>query len=519
MKSRPIIFFVSLIMLLMLSFCSCSLSPYPPDVTEALDKAENNRAELEKVLTHFIAGDDTLKLQAAYFLIGNMEGHCYATYNLLDSAENIIEFDPLSYPDYETMKAACDTLEDIHGELDFDRDTLIYDLEAITADFLINQIDYAFKAWREKPWAQGLSFDNFCDYVLPYRGSSEPLESWRESFWEKYKNIDSSMTDPADPIEAAALINDDIKSWFTFDPRFYYHPTDLGLAEMLEYGMGRCEDMTNVTIYAMRAVGLAVTSDYTPHWANSSNNHAWNSIVAADGKVTPFMGAERNPGLYKLSGIAAKVYRKTFGKKKNNLIFQERKQEKVPGWLAGKNYVDVTADYVDVCDVTISFERDIPDSVDIAYLCVFNSGEWRAIHWGRIENGQAVFTDMGVGIAYMPALYVNEEIVPFETPFILNDDCSMLKLQPDSILTTSVACSELKVYRNGLRAEKYEMGKEYELFYWHNDNWQTLDKATVDKKPLVFDNIPAGSLYRVVNEDNDDEERIFTIKDGKQVWW
>jgi len=144
------------------------------------------------------------------------------------------------------------------------------------------------------------------------------------------------MADPSDPIEAAVLINDDIKSWFKFDPRFYYHPTDQGLSEMLENGMGRCEDMTNITIYAMRANALGITSDYTPYWANSGNNHAWNAIVAPDGKVTPFMGAESNPGKYRLANKMAKTYRKTFSKQKNNLVFQKKKQEKVPGWLAGK---------------------------------------------------------------------------------------------------------------------------------------------------------------------------------------
>lgn len=37
--------------------------------------------------------------------------------------------------------------------------------------------------------------------------------------------------------------------------------------------------MTNLAIFAMRANGLAVTSDYTPFWADSSNNHAWNAIL------------------------------------------------------------------------------------------------------------------------------------------------------------------------------------------------------------------------------------------------
>jgi hypothetical protein len=499
-------------------------SPYPPDVTEALKEAGENRAELEQVLIHYLDGTDTLKYQAACFLIGNMEGHCYATYVLHDTTGAEIEFDPLDYPDFDALLAAADSIERLKGELDFDKDTLIYDLHVIDSTFLINQIDYAFEAWRTKPWSAGMSFENFCRYVLPYRGSNEPLESWREYFREKYSDIDSSLSDPGDPIEVADRINDDIKSWFGFDPRYYYHPTDQGLAEMIKTGLGRCEDMTNLTIYAMRAVGLAVTSDYTPFWANSGNNHAWNAILTADGKVIPFMGAEANPGNYKLANKLAKVYRKTYDKQKGNLAFQKHKQQKVPGWLAGKSYLDVTFDYTNVCDVTVTFDKDIPDSVDIAYICVFNSGEWQAIDWGRIEDGEAIFTDMGADIAYLPALYLNEKIVPYGTPFILGVDCQIQKCQPVdnelmSVELISTTRRQQAISTDGVAETYFNPGQQYELFYWA-DGWQSLGKLVAeDHKTLSYDNIPSHGLYWLVADDSDKEERIFTIGDGRQVWW
>lgn len=524
MHNRHIYILILSVMLLLILGGGCAKkSPYPPNVAEALKAAGDNQAELERVLSFYISGDDSLKLQAAFYLIANMEGHCYATYALYDTAGTQVEYNALDYPDYKTLKAAWDTLEALHGELDFEKKEKIYDLNNITADFLINQIDYAFSAWREKPWAKDLSFEHFCEYVLPYRGSNEPLEQWRETFWEKYKDIENNMTDPTDPIEAASLINNDIKSWFSFDPRYYYHPMDQGLSEMLEKRMGRCEDMTNLTIYAMRASGLAVTSDYTPYWANAGNNHAWNAILTPDGKVTPFMGAESNPGKYRLANKLAKVYRKMFSKQMDNLVFQEKKQEEIPRWLAGKSYIDVTADYVDVCDVTLKFKREVPDSADIAYLCVFNSGEWKAIHWGRITNNIAVFTDMGRDIAYLPALYINEEIEPFDAPFVLRADCSIQKLQPEeekTISTQLISTTRRKqeLSTDGITRTYLTPGQEYELFYWL-DGWQSLGKSFADDRPLVFDEVPVGCLYWLVAVDSDKEERIFTIEDSRQVWW
>lgn len=515
---------VLLLVLPLVLISSCAVSPYPPEVTAALDSAGDNRAELERVLTTFAADTDTLKLHAAYYLIGNMEGHCFATYRLVDTLDNEIPHNVLDYPDYTALTAAFDTLEQQHGVLDFVNGEKINDLETITADFLITQINYAFRAWREKPWTRNFSFEDFCRYILPYRGSNEPLEPWRETFWDKYRGIDTLMTDPTDPIEAAQLINDDVMSWFGFDPRFYYHPTDLGITEMLAIGKGRCEDMTNATIYAMRANGLAVTSDYTPHWANSGNNHAWNAIVLPDGRVTPFMGAECNPGKYTLANKLAKAYRKMFNNQEDNLIFQDRKQEKVPGWLAGKSYLDVTADYVDVCNPAITFARDIPDSVDPAYLCVFNSGEWRAIHWGRIIDGAAMFTDMGADIAYLPALYLNEKIVPFGPPFILRPDCTIEQLTPDSTTTisatlTSTTARKQEASTDGITRTFLTPGQVYELFYMGDDDWVSLGTATAGETPLIFESVPAAGLYWLVAEDSDKEERIFTISGGKQVWW
>jgi hypothetical protein len=497
--------------------------PYPADVMEVLEAAGDNRAELEGVLSHYASAGDSLKLEAAMYLIGNMQGHSYIIHGLYDTAGTEVDIDVLDYPDYDSLRAFCDSFEAARGELDYQRKETLKDAETITTEFLLNQIEYAFRAWREKPWAKDLSFDVFREYVLPYRGSNEPLEPWREMFWEKYGGIESTMVDPTDAIEAAALINDDVKSWFTFDPRFYYHPTDQGLSEMLENGVGRCEDMTNVTIYAMRADGLAVTSDYTPHWANSGNNHAWNAIVTPDGNVTPFMGAESNPGRYRLANKLAKVYRKTFGKQPENLVFQQHKQDKVPRRLSGRNYLDVTNAYTEVCDVAWRFDREIPDSVDIAYLCVFNSGEWKAIHWGRIDDGTAVFTDMGRDIAYLPALYLDEELVPYGAPFILGPDCDIRTLRPRedstvSVILTSTTRRKQEVSTDGVSKVFLDAGKEYELFYWR-DGWKSIGKSIAAEKPLTFEQVPGGCLHWLVAEGSDREERIFTVEGGSQVWW
>ncbi|PWB72500.1 hypothetical protein C3F09_06555, partial [candidate division GN15 bacterium] len=363
----------------------------------------------------------------------------------------------------------------------------------------------------------------FCRYVLPYRGSNEPLDPWRKSLFDQYSGLSKTLKDSTDPVAAARVINNDLISWFKFDSRYYYHPTDQGITEMRAAKMGRCEDMTNLTIYAMRANGLAVTSDYTPFWSDTSNNHAWNSILLPDGKVVPFMGAEANPGEYTLAHKAAKIYRKTFENHPENLTFQDRKQKKIPGWLSGKSYIDVTPDYMRTCDLSVDLTVPVPDSIDIAYLCVFNTGEWQPIQWGKINRQSVTFSAMGTNVAYLPAYYLNEKIVPAGPPFICRDDCSRTILAPEQ--GNAVTVQLLSVGRTkpdgdiaGKMKSHLTAGKEYELMYWDGD-WKSQGKATATDMPLQFDNVPAGCLYRLVATDSDNEERIFTLDGLLQVWW
>lgn len=495
---------------------------YPADVKSVLDKAGDNRGQLERVLQFYQS--DEQKLKAAYYLISNMEGHSFIISSLYDTNKIKIDFDILDYPDYDSLQAGFRELENRYGTLDFSREFEYFDVDTINADFLIKQIDLAFKAWREKPWAKKLTFVDFCDYVLPYRGSNEPLEDWRGYFLEKYEWVEKKMRDTKDAVEAAGIINEDIAEWFHFDPRFYYHPTDQGLSDFLRNKIGRCEDMTNVTIYAMRANGLAVTSDFTPYWAKSGNNHAWNAILLPEGKLVPFMGGESSPGRYHLSGQVAKVYRKMFRRNPDNLVFHIRPGYKMPPYISDESIMDVTKDYTEVCTVKIEMDDIKVDSVDKAYICVFNSGEWKAIDWAEIKGQYATFEDMGMDIAYLGAFYEGGKIITYGDPFILNRDGSRSYLKADIEKTTNISLvSTTKrvqvVSTDGAEVTNLKSGKVYELFYWNN-GWQSLGSKSAGDKSLVFEKVPTGGLLWLTEEDSDrEEERIFTVEDGKIVWW
>ncbi len=235
------------------------------------------------------------------------------------------------------------------------------------------------------------------------------------------------------------------------------------------------------------------------------------------------MGDERNPGEYKLADKIAKAYRKTYEIHRENLIFLDRKQSKIPGWLAGKSYIDVTSDYNQVSDLSIKLAPPIPDSIDIAYLCVFNDGQWQAIQWGRANKDEASFKDMGRDILYIPALYINEKIVTAGSPFVLQLSGEMRNIIPDTVNLTSLSLTSITNPRlewstEGIERTKVKPGQKYELFYW-NGEWKSLGKATSDDKGVTFSNFPSSALYWLQTSGSNKGERVFTVEDGLQIWW
>ena len=526
---KRVSFLVLISFLIFFVACNQETKEYTSEKLEKVyEEAGDNRVELEKVIVHYSEKqEDSLKLKAAYFLIENMLEHSYAKAKLVDTTKQIVSFDVLDYENYEQMVAAWDSVEAKIGTIDFVRDTLIYDSQVLTSQYIINNIDLAFEAW-QKPWAKKLSFDKFCEYILPYRGSNEPAEDWRSYFLEEYSWLEDSLKDVTDPIEVTKLINTNLKSWFRFDARLYRHPTDLGLKEMLDLKVGRCEDMTNLAIYAIRANGVPVMSDYVTHWPNTGNNHAWNSTYDKEGNVIIFMGAESNPGDYQLNNKKAKVYRKTFSIQDNSLAEVKPDYEEVPAWLAGNHFIDVTSEYISVVDISVGMngEFTLPDSVNYAYLTVFNSGKWEATAWGKIDfdKKQLDYKNVGTEIAFMPCFYA-DSLIPANYPFILDSlgQVNFVTSDTSNTFDYSFYSTTKRIIiktTDEIRKADFKENTEYELFYWDKE-WVSLGTQVSEKdKPLEFKNLPKGALFWLKIKDGKDEERIFTINEnGEQVWW
>lgn len=61
-------------------------------------------------------------------------------------------------------------------------------------------------------------------------------------------------------------------------------------------------------------------------------------------------------------------------------------------------------------------------------------------------------------------------------------------------------------------------GNEYELYYWGQNQFNSLGRKTATDTLIFYDNVPEGSLLLLHNLTGGKEERIFTWENGKQVW-
>ncbi|GAB3896974.1 hypothetical protein GCM10028803_14950 [Larkinella knui] len=473
---------------------------------------DNEKKEklLNAILTHYQAPADSLQRRAAAFLVGHMDG--------------------LSTGESETE-----------------------DLGKVDADYLINNIDLAFKAAADQLKEGSLTFTDFCEYVLPYRLANEPLTPWREQCIKEFSTLRDTFRQAEDPNMAICKkINIDFFNQFKYSmkaqPAKY-----LSWGQLAKNKEGDCWTMTSTISYPLRALGVAVTTDFAPMWGNSNGGpHAWNAMVTSKHDWAKFMGCERYPafpadfdplGIYHEQRRPAKVFRKTYSINKATLPHLLNDEDDIPYNLLFDRVIDVTDLYVPTSTIDINLTG--ASEVEMAYLATFSNGEWIPVYWSKPVNNHCRFQKMATGLVYLPCTYEGGKgVTALDSPFYIDEATGeKVVCQPDSKqktavpvqLTRSKITEEGAVYSLGLsgialfqtmdsvclglkRSEPIA-DKTYRLFYWQNGWQMTGEQKKLANRPLQFENIPAGALYRLLPDDPKNTERIFTVANNRQLWW
>lgn len=414
---RIIVFFS-----LFLTLWACS--QYDENVRKSFEVAGSNKKELKKVIEHYEKNPgDSLKLKAAYFLISNMSDQYSLEGDLLNKYLKCLK---------NPKKSTLDSISRIHGSFDLTKLDVKFDIQHLNSAFLINNIDNAFKVWKEQPWGNKIMFQDFCECILPYRVKDEMIEYDRVRLYEQYIGLlDSAKT----IMDACFAINKNLKKdgWNgTYDISFLPH---FSFKTLREYRTGTCRDRVDYTIHTMRALGIPVSNDFTPQWANRSMGHNWNTLLDEKGKRHQFIGTDYSPGEKNYQAVGTKppkVYRRTFSVQKESLAVIKDDKDEVPSLFHDSHFKDVTDEYHSCSDITIQLKGEYPLHHKFAYICVFDNRNWIPVHWGKILNDKVIFTKMSNdGIVYLPVYYKNKQLIPASDPFLLTENGKIKYLKPN----------------------------------------------------------------------------------------
>lgn len=420
-KSKTVLTMKYVLFILLALILAACRSEKEKQLECALDFAGDNRVELEKVLEHYRT--DPEKLEAARFLIRNMPGWYSYEGNELDSIHHLLvevcEGRPISKREKNKW-----------NRISFNSLSKIYDAQVITAEYLIDNIDLAFEVWRKYPWNRNLPFDDFCELILPYRIADEPLSDWRKLYYEDYGTLLDSLYKGDDVIEASKIIDGKLRKLY------YIYNTDFRIPHLdavflYHNRIGYCREACDLTIYAMRACGIPVATDYFVYSPDYQHYHCWTMLRDTTGTFLQFGFNEfeasrdtlRHDGRKK-----GKVYRYCFGIQadKNSGTSGNRQLSPV---LKNRFVKDVTSEYFGSNDTTIPIQMSGEQYI---YLGIFSPVGWIPIDMALGNAGKVTFRDIEPDVIYQ-TLYQGDggKLYPAGYPFISKTGGGFVLLKPN----------------------------------------------------------------------------------------
>jgi hypothetical protein len=149
------------------------------------------------------------------------------------------------------------------------------DLTALTAAFLIENSEYAYKARDKYPWCATLPDSIFFNDVLPYANISETRDPWRKDFFERFSKYADDKDNIVDAIFAIARpINKEVNVEYNTKRS----KVDSSPKEAMAENMATCTGLSIILTDAFRSVGIPSRLAGTAMWTNFKGNHTWSEV-------------------------------------------------------------------------------------------------------------------------------------------------------------------------------------------------------------------------------------------------
>ena len=420
---------ISFSIVIALLFASCSEDSRM--LREALKAAGDNRIELETVLEHYRTVDnDPQKLAAAEYLIANMPAHY--SYRNMDAMNDFYD-KALDILCTGTVEWQRDTLREI-GDKYYARaaQDLVSDVEVMTSEYLIYSIDKAFEQWKAQPWSKHLTYEEFRDWLLPYKVTEkQSFDAWRDILPQHYTDS-LSILPPTDVARntiygAIETVRNEIHIK-ELDMKFVIFWKErnglpfLSADTWIKMTYGDCRNFVDMGVGTFRSLSLPCCVDRVPLWGRNNNGHSWyvflsdqgreektiNSLIEPAGKQ--FFPSDRFPKVLRVSYTI------------NRRVMKYLKTAKHPYKFELCEH-DITDHYNLTSDIDVKlFDHARPKDkyVYIGMFSAVSDGSWRVLDFGTVRRGKAHFEKMGRNMLYIALDYDGVAFTPISNPFILH---------------------------------------------------------------------------------------------------
>lgn len=326
---------------------------------------------------------------------------------------------------------------------------VVLDKKYIDREKILHNNQLAYKALLESDWKNTVSFEDYQEYVLPYKLTNEVFDNWRDSLYLShqkliasqavFKNLDSVYKYHISKTYNSLSSKVSMRKLFSSEENYSW---------MNITKEGDCVSRCRYAIYHLRAAGAPATYDYIPNWGNRPfSRHAYVGLANKEIQVPKLLENSNDPknmvdnlnaamspkkmkifeenelpkGLYvEYEKTIPKIYRQTWSNQKEMIdLLSKIPKEELFLDLIKPNMVDVTAQYLET--VNVSTSKNIFENKKMAYLATFDTNDWTPVAFSTFNwYGKANFNDVGKNIVYLPMTY-NGTLTPYENPFILDN--------------------------------------------------------------------------------------------------
>ncbi len=439
----------------------------------------------ERTVSYYKQSGDYQKVLAAEFLCDNAQWH-YGIGRHMSRQLNKSYQDFMSRPE-ANKDSVFQSYLDQHNVYIEESDT-IWDIDAVTHDYLKENIDLAFDSWN-KPWSKDVTFEDFCSFILPYRNGDEELSRWRKFFKERYEqSIMDSVSDPTSLPQVVDYLMRRIRQDVEYGGSMGIFCSDmLTPDDMLQLHWMECLGCAHFTTLAMRACGvpcatIKINWRFTeiPHYSvlfpKSGSNESPFRLTVGDTLI--YMGGAKD------SMASYSAWRYSY-EANDELERLSHNTEADTNFLYPITRQDITHIISKTYDISVPVTKET-EGHRYAYLCRFNQWRWTPIRVGYVEFDSIRFSGATIRQWYRLGVMDGDSIRTFgETFTILGPQVadSLKNSVADTYTIRYYDCSgDSALYKlvYNCKDDETRLTRDITTYYWDDKNsWHAIRQKAV----------------------------------------